>query len=74
MSVGLGGIRCAIGSANHESSILLPDWLRHAEDSPFEDIMKARDGSSFVPADHDADGSSFYRITSPISPPNNVSI
>jgi len=32
--------------------------------------MKARNGVSFVPSDHDADGNNFYKIASPISPPN----
>lgn len=34
--------------------------------------MKERNGVSFVPSDHDAEGSNFYKITSPISSPNNA--
>jgi len=70
VSKGLGGVRCAVGSANQPGSTLLPHWLRPAEGSPFEDKMKSRNGASFVPADHDADGSNFYSIQSPISRPN----
>lgn len=69
---GIGGIRCAIGSANQPSSTLLPHWLHPAEGSPFEDKMKERKGMSFIPSDHDAKDSKFYKVKSPISPPNEA--
>jgi hypothetical protein len=34
--------------------------------------MKSRNGVSFVPSDHNDVGSAFYRISLPISPPNNA--
>jgi len=67
--------RSDIGSLlilSQAGSTLLPHWLRPAEGSPFEEKMKARNGVSFVPSNHDAQGSSFYKVTSPISPPNNA--
>jgi len=34
--------------------------------------MNARNGVSFIPSDHDAEGGKFYKVQSPISPPNNA--
>ena len=67
---GIGGVRCAIGSANQPDSILLQHWLRPAEGSPFETKMKERNGVSFVPLD--AIAANFYQVTPIISPPNKA--
>ena len=69
MNEGIGGVRCAVGSANQPGSTLLSHWLRPAEGSPFEETMNARSGTSFVPVDH-LTSNTFYKVTSPISPPN----
>jgi len=72
MEEGLGGVRCAVGLANQPASTLLPHWLRPVLGSPFEVMMTARNGVSFVPIDHDSDGHSFYDRGHPISTPNSA--
>jgi len=68
---GISGVRCAVGAANQPNSTLLSHWLRPAEGSPFEEKMKSRNGVSFVPIDH-LNSTGFYKVSSPISPPNNA--
>ena len=68
---GIAGVRCAVGAANQPNSTLLSHWLRPAEGSPFEEKMKSRNGVSFVPIDH-LNSTGFYKVSSPISPPNNA--
>ena len=77
---GIRGVHCAIGSANQPGSTLMFHWLRPAEGSPFEEIMKSRGGVTFVPENHVVETeenkfipwNQFYSVTSVISPPNNA--
>ncbi|KAL9180899.1 hypothetical protein ACHAXT_009704 [Thalassiosira profunda] len=65
---GIGGVRCAVGSANQPGSQLLPNWIRPAEGSPFEEKMKARKGISYFQEENDK----FWGRQSPISSPNGA--